>query len=143
MDFNRKRHCTYLINCHLIFVVKYRQPVINEEMGEYLLRETERLLGPWNAQLLEGNTDKDHMHLLVSIDPQYQISDMVGSIKGVLSRLVRRDFKDHLSGFLWGDSFWTDSYYIASVGNASDETIRKYIQDQGKPKRKYVKHTSL
>lgn len=137
MDMRKRPHCTFLVCCHVIFVVKYRRPCINDEIGDFLIRESKRLLDGWDAELVEANTNKDHMHLLISFDPRRNISDLIGSVKGVLSRLVRKEYGGYLKEWLWGDSFWTDSYYIASVGNASEETIRNYIESQGKPKRAY------
>ena len=53
--------------------------------------------------------------------------------------MVRKEYAEHLNKFLWGHSFWSDSYYIGTTGGANLDTIQKYIENQGKPKRKYSK----
>ena len=67
----------------------------------------------------------------------------IGLMKQVSARQVRKKYKDHLKEYLWGDSFWTDSYYLDSTGGANLDVIEEYIKKQGQPKRKYVRKNGL
>lgn len=136
-EVNRGNHSVYILEYHLVLVVKYRKKCITEEIGKYLLSEADRLLKMWNGALIEGNFEADHVHLLISMDPKYELARYVGVLKKTLSHNVRAKYKDHVSKYLWGESFWSGSYYIASTGGAGLDVIQQYIQDQGKPKRAY------
>jgi putative transposase len=119
--------------------VKYRKKCITPEIGNYLLDNAKRLLQLWDGELIEGNTDQDHIHLLISMNPKYELARYIGVLKNSLARNVRNQYSEYLKQFLWGDSFWSDSYYIATTGGVNLDTIQKYIENQGKPKRKYTK----
>ena len=138
-DLKHTKHCVYSMKYHLVFVVKYRKKCISQEIGDFLMRETKRLLKEKGVYFIQGNHDKDHIHLLIEIPPTVLIATLVGTLKNTLSRLVRKKYAEELSKYLWGDSFWTPSYYIATVGNANKETVAKYIQNQRTSTRKYKK----
>ena len=132
------RHSTFLLRYQLVFVVKDRQPVITNEIGEYLLTETKRLLKLWEGNLIEGNYEKDHIHLLIDMSPKYELSKYIGTLKHRLAKLVKEKYSDEISKYLWHNAFWTESYYIASVGETNIATIQEYIEKQG-TKRTYNK----
>jgi putative transposase len=72
----------------------------------------------FGAELTEFNGERDHVHLLVHYPPKIALSRLVGSLKGVSARRLRQEFPDHIHRFLWGDHFWSPSYFAASVGGA-------------------------
>lgn len=129
----------YRLTYHLVLVVKYRGPCITQEMGDFLIREAGRLIAGKDGALIGGNHDKDHIHLLLSLPPNLNLSHFVASLKNTLSRLVKKQFPDDVRKYLWGDAFWSSSFFISSTGGASLDTVRQYIEDQGKPKRPYTK----
>ena len=135
------RHSTFLLRYQLVFVVKDRQPVITKEIGEYLFTETKRLLKLWEGNLIEGNYEKDHIHLLIDMSPKYELSKYIGTLKHRLAKLVKEKYSDEISKYLWNNAFWTESYYIASVGETNLATIQEYIEKQG-TKRTYNKKKS-
>ena len=69
MDYIKGGHNVYLITYHIVFVTKYRKPVINEEISEFLKEHIAYLCGRFGAELLTAETDRDHIHLLVSMTP--------------------------------------------------------------------------
>ena len=81
-------------------------------------------------QILEINTDKDHIHLLVSCSPQHYIPNMMKALKGVSARLLMKEFGDSLRKKLWGGHLWNPSYFVATVSEHTEEQIRRYIQNQ-------------
>ena len=140
MDLNRGNHSVYLLNYHLIIVVKYRRKCITPEIREFLVKESARLLEEkWEGSLIEGNTDLDHIHLLVSLNPKYAISPPVGSLKNTLARSARKKYGNHIKKYLWKEAFWAPSYYITTVGDLSVERVQEYIESQGRPRRKYTR----
>ena len=100
------------------------------------------LCGRFDGEMLSAETDRDHMHLLVSMPPDVTTSRLVGTLKTQLSKEVRNYYGEHIQKYLWGDApFWSNSYFIASTGTTSLEKVREYIDSQRteEHKRKYIK----
>lgn len=80
-------------------------------------------------KIIEFNGESDHVHLLVEYPPKYSISKLVNHLKGVSSRMIRKQFdisphKEHL---------WSPSYFASSSGGAPLDVLKKYIENQEKP----------
>ena len=81
-------------------------------------------------EVLEINHDQDHIHLLVSIPPKLSVGEVVRIIKANTARMLKKKF-DFLKNVYWGnEGIWSDGYFVSTVG-INEETIRKYIQQQG------------
>ena len=131
VKYKANRHSVYSLKYNLVLTTKYRHRCINNELFEFLKKESIRLFELWDVELIEINHDMDHVHFLIEIPPQVQISRLINSYKTVTSRLVKRDFADYLKKYYWKESFWNRSYLILSSGGSPIETIKKYIQNQG------------
>ena len=81
---------------------------------------------------MEMNRESDPIHLLFDAPPQIQLSKMINSYKTVTSRLIRKEFAEHLQKFYWKPYFWSQSYMVLSTGGATINVIKKYIEEQGK-----------
>ena len=132
MDYNRKRHSVYLLTYHMVFVTKWRKPVITDEIGDFMVATARRLCDGYGGELIAGETDRDHIHLLVSLPPNTNVSVFVRSIKTQLSREMRKRFPEQIKQYIYGDdtSFWSRSYFIATTGSVSLETVKQYIESQ-------------
>ena len=142
MEFNRKSHSVYLLTYHIVFVTKYRRPVISEEIGDFMKGHAAYLCGRFEGELVAAETDRDHVHLLVSMPPDVAPSRLVMTLKTQLSKEVRSAYGEYVKKYLWGDApFWTASYFIASTGTTVMEKVKEYIESQrtDEHKRKYVK----
>ena len=142
MEYRKKAHSVFLLTYHIVFVTKYRRPVITDRIGDYMKEHVAYLCGRFNGELLSAETDRDHMHLLVSMPPDIMPSRLIGTLKTQLSKEVRAAFKEDVQKYLWGDApFWSDSYFIATTGTTSLEKIREYVDSQRteEHKRKYIK----
>ena len=138
MEYKRTTHAVYGLQYHLVLVTKYRKDCINDEIAECLKREFKRLIEQREGEVMSMETARDHVHLLVSLSPKYAIADEVAMLKGVTSRIVRRDFGDYLKQFLWKGSFWSQSYFIASSGGVTLDVLKQYVENQNrKPGRPY------
>jgi putative transposase len=102
---------------------------------ERLKQITLHLFTGWDYEIIEMNGEEDHLHILFSAPPQIQLSKDINSFKTVTSRLIRKEFADHLKRFYWKPYFWSRSYLILSCGGAPIEVIKQYIEYQGKNKR--------
>lgn len=131
-------HTTHRLRFHLVWTPKYRKRVLE---GAIALRVAElfrqacevnhpRRVG--TRQLHELSVQPDHVHLLLQISPRISIAKTVNLLKGGSSRVLRQEFPE-LEEFLWGRSFWSDGYFVESVGQTEEGVIRRYIKEQGKP----------
>ncbi len=77
--------------------------------------------------ILEFNGEADQVHVLIQYPPKVSISGMVNSLKGVSSRKYGRA---NLPKPKNRKSLGSPSYFVSSVGGASLETLKGYIQNQ-------------
>ena len=127
------RHCTFNLHVHLVFVTKYRRGVITKAIISELNTIFDDVCRDFEAELVEFNGEDDHVHLLVSYPPKVSVSDLVNSLKGVSSRLVRKNHYPSIRTKLWGNSLWSPSYFAGSCGGAPLTIIRQYIEQQRSP----------
>lgn len=129
--FRHKSHCVFLCDYHLVWPTKYRRKVINPGVKAFLLTQIEAIKDHYPDIIFkEVNTDKDHIHLLVSIPPSYAVGKVVGIIKANTARGLKAEFS-FLKSVYWGtDSIWSDGYFASTVG-INEQIIRAYIQNQG------------
>lgn len=141
-QFRSGRSVVYDLTIHLVFITKYRRGVITDRVREHLQESFCSVMSDFGGELLECDGEDDHVHLLVSYPPKHSVATLVNSLKGVSARLLRkRDFPE-IRSKLWGEHFWTPSYFAASTGGASIDTIRQYIEDQRIPKKRGPKRAA-
>lgn len=87
----------------------------------------------FEAKLIEFDGEHDHVHLLVNYPPKVAISKLVNSLKGVSSRSLRKQFKQHIEKYYWKGVLWSPSYFAGSCGGAPIDIVRKYIENQKSP----------
>ena len=128
-NYRKSSHCTYDIKYHIVWITKYRKPVIIGQIAQRT-RELIRIVCETNeVQIIAGHVGKDHIHLLVSVPPHLSASKLVQYIKGSTSRKLQMEYKELKKQF-WGQHLWARGYFVASSGNVTDEIIAQYIQDQ-------------
>lgn len=130
MEVTHGRGYVYSIQYHIVWCVKYRHKIITEQIENRLIEILNKIADDNGFQILECNTDKDHIHFLVNCSPQHYIPDMVKALKGVSARLLMKEFREELKRKLWGGHLWNPSYFVATVSENTEEQIRKYIQNQ-------------
>jgi len=125
-------HVVFAIYLHVVFVTKYRKPVFTSAMLEDMKEVFERVLDANNSQLKECNGEADHVHLLIDLHPDNNISDLISSLKSASSRVLRQKYNSEIKKFYWGEKakLWHDSKCIVSCGGAPLEMVKKYIQEQ-------------
>ena len=131
IELNSNRHSVYSLKYHLVVITKYRHECITPEMLKELEKIFTRLLNNKDCDVLEFGGENDHVHILFETPPQIQLSKLVNILKTVSSRLIKKDYEEHLKNYYWKSAFWSRSYCIISTGGATIETIEDYIQSQG------------
>jgi putative transposase len=130
MNLDKNQHSVYLLNYHLVMVIKYRRKVINHDISNYLKDCFERIGIAYGIIIQEWNHDKDHIHVLFRAKPQTELSKFLNAYKSASSRLVKRDFPV-IKNNLWKSAFWSKSYCLITTGGAPLEVIKRYIENQG------------
>jgi putative transposase len=91
-EIHRGRHCVFILKAHLVFLPKYRRNVFTPRVLNYLKEIMSSVCSDFEATLEEFNGEDDHVHLLIDYPPKVSLSKLVNSLKGVSSRMVRRQF---------------------------------------------------
>lgn len=131
-DIRHGRHCVFKMHVHLVFVAKYRRKVFDGDAIERLRRMFGRVCADFEAALVEMDGEDDHVHLLVEYPPKVSVSGLVNSLKGVSSRMLRKERPD-IANRYWKNVLWTPSYFAASCGGAPISIVRHYIEQQQTP----------
>ena len=132
-DYRRGRTTVTALHVHLVFVTKYRRNVFEAEHIDHLCRTVRQVCNDFDCVLATCTGEHDHVHLLIEYPPTVQLSKLINSLKGVSSRLIRRDFPN-LGQRVWkGQHLWSPSYFAASCGGAPLSVVNQYVQSQRTP----------
>jgi len=126
------RHCVFKMHVHLVFVTKYRKRVFDKDAIERLRVMFSSVCTDFDATLIEMNGEDNHVHLLVEYPPKIAIAALVNSLKGVSSRLLRKQRPD-IEKRYWKNMLWSPSYFAASCGGAPISIIQQYVEQQQTP----------
>ncbi|MDC6028296.1 IS200/IS605 family transposase [Proteus mirabilis] len=132
-NIRRGRHCVFLMHVHLVFVTKYRRKIFDQDAIEKLRGYFTSVCADFDVELVEMDGERDHVHLLINYPPKLAISNLVNSLKGVSSRLLRRDCPDIAQRDYYKGVLWSPSYFAGSCGGAPISIIRQYIEQQETP----------
>jgi putative transposase len=113
----------YNLNYHLVWIPKYRHPVLAGEVATHLSDILHTIAEKKDVEIFSLEIMPDHIHLFVSSSPQNAPSLLVNWFKGISARMFNYWYKDtHLK--------WTNSYYVGTAGTVTAETIKRYIEEQ-------------
>lgn len=130
MNLDNNNHSVFLLNYHLILVVKYRKKIINDTISNRLKEIFDKISPSYNITVMEWNHDIDHVHILFKAEPNSELSKFINAYKSASSRLIKKEFPE-IKTRLWKEYFWSRSFCLITTGGASIEIIKQYIQSQG------------
>jgi putative transposase len=130
MSYRKTAHSVYDLKYHLVWITKYRKPVLRGQIGLGLRELVRQTCTAQDVYILSGHVAVDHVHLLVSVPPHVSVSELMQRIKGRSSRRLMEEFGEIRRQF-WGQHLWARGYFAASTGNVTDEIIKQYIESQG------------
>ena len=131
MDYNKQGHSIYYTRYHLVVSTKYRRKILRGGFGDYL-KKLVIGIGKQTPEIevIEVNTDVDHVHILLSIPPKFAVSEIVRVLKAKTGMAMRKKFP-FLDKVYWGTGgIWSVGYFVSTVG-ITEEVIRKYVKMQG------------
>lgn len=121
----------YDLYFHIVWCVKYRHKILIGNIKNDFIHIIENICRNNNYELVEINTDLDHVHILLGLSPQDDIPTVIKTLKGVSARLLNKLHSSEISKKLYGGHIWSPSYYIATTSDNIKENIIKYIKTQG------------
>jgi len=121
-----------MLHAHLVFTPKYRKKVFEGKHIDALRIIFSDVCRSAGVELAEMDGECNHVHLLVNFPPHVQLSKLVNSLKGVSSRLLRKEFPEIEDNY-WKGVLWSRSYFAASIGGAPISILRQYIEQQNTP----------
>ncbi len=132
--YTKGNRSVYSLNIHLVLVTKYRRQIITADILRRLGEIFDATCTKWRCTLREFNGETDHVHLVISFPPDVQVSTLVGNLKTVSSRLIRKEFADWISKFYRKPVFWSGAYFVASCGGVTLEHLKQYVEQQATPR---------
>lgn len=132
MQYHRHNRRKYLLLFHVIFVVKYRRAILTPEIVTALKRSLESIQVESDFSISEMEVDGDHLHMMIDLSPNFSINQVVRRLKQSTTRALWSEHRSFLKRRFWKEqTFWSDGYFASSIGNASIDTVRQYIKNQG------------
>jgi putative transposase len=136
-EYRRGSHSLFDLKVHLVWITKYRKPVLYGEEAQRLRDMIRKICAELDVYIVAGNVRRDHVHMLLSYPPQLSISKIVQKIKGITSRKLLQE-SGRLRKEFWGQHLWARGYFVVSTGNVTEEMIAQYIQNQDEIERRKV-----
>lgn len=129
---SKNRH-KYLLQYHIIFVCKYRKKLFyKKENSNDIKQFSYDICDKYKIEIKYMETDKDHIHYMIETDPVNSISKTVNLMKSYTTFHIWKKYSDYLRKFYWKEkTFWTDGYFVCSIGSVSEKTLKEYIENQG------------
>jgi putative transposase len=126
----RTKHAVYDLKYHLVWIPKYRKGIMGGEVSEYLKGIFQRIAEEYEFSIDTMEVVEDHVHIFVEVPPRYAPSQVVQIFKSVSAREIFKKFPK-LKKQLWAGEFWSDGYFVRSVGDkVTADIVRKYIEYQ-------------
>jgi len=130
---DKNGNCVFSLCYHLIIVVKYRRKVFeNMELVSEIKSIISKISDSFDVEIIEQECGLDHVHILFRAKPTLNITNYVNLLKGNSSRNLRKKYTDFLKDKLWGDHFWSSSYFLATTGNVTIDILKEYVENQRK-----------
>jgi len=134
MDDSSLAHARWNCKYHIVFIPKYRRKVMYGRLRWEVREILKTLCAYKKVEIIEGAVCADHVHLCVSIPPKLRVSEFVGYLKGKSALMV---FDKHPEmGSKYNRHFWARGYYVTTIGEVSQEVVKRYITEQQEEDRK-------
>lgn len=120
------------MKCHIIFCIKYRKKLLVGKFNESIKAILEGIEEKSDFTIEVFESDKDHIHFLISYPPKLSVTSIVRKLKQESTIFAWKLFEDKLKKEFWVErTLWSDGFFACSIGEANPETIREYIEKQG------------
>lgn len=133
-QYEHGNRCKFLLRYHLILVCKYRRKILlYQNISDDIKRLSLDISTNHNTKILFMETDNDHIHYMIETTPNINLSNYVRTLKSFTTFHLWQKYNYFLSKIYWKEkTFWSDGYFISTIGDVSSTTLRQYIENQGK-----------
>ncbi len=133
-DYNHGHRHKFLLRYHLILVCKYRRKLLSANNISFDIKTLAIHIANYhNVHIHYMEADKDHLHLMIETTPNINLSDFVRTLKSYTTYHIWKKYTPYLGKCFWNErTFWSDGYFISSIGEVSSDTLKNYIENQGK-----------
>ena len=131
--YNSKNRHKYILQYHIIFVCKYiKKLFINSEISKNIKLLSKEICSKYEVNIKYMETDLDHIHYMMEIPPTISISKIVKLIKSYTTYHIWKLNYNYLKKNFWREiTFWTDGYFVSTIGDVSENILKDYIENQG------------
>ena len=130
--YNHHNRRKYSLKVHIVLVTKYRKQLLTSTITDDIKHKIFNICNSNDWNIIAMETDKDHIHFLISYDTTDRVCDIVKLIKQQTTYYLWQKYSSFLSKQYWKKRiFWSDGYFACSIGEVSSATIQKYIESQG------------
>ena len=130
--YNRHNRRKYSLKVHIVLVTKYRKKLLKGSITDDVKQKIFDIADTCGYEIIAMETDKDHLHFLISYDTTDRVCDIVKIVKQETTYYLWQKYGSFLSKQYWKKRiFWSDGYFACSIGEVSSATIQKYIESQG------------
>ena len=130
--YNRHNRRKYSLKVHIVLVTKYRKQLLIGSIADDVKQKILDIANTRGYEIIAIETDKDHIHFLLSYDTADQVCNIVKIAKQETTYHLWQKYSSVLSKQYWKEKiFWSDGYFACSIGEVSSATIQKYIESQG------------
>ena len=130
--YNRHKRRKYSLKVHIVLVTKYRKQLLIGSIADDVNQTIFDIANTRGYEIIAIETDKDHIHFLLSYDTTDRVSDIVKIVKQETTYHLWQKYSSVLSKQYWKEKiFWSDGYFACSIGEVSSATMQKYIESQG------------
>ena len=130
MEIRWNSHHVFRIMYHFVWIPKYRRKVFTEPYRSTLKTIIHKIGYDYNIEIVELEIPTDHIHMVVRALPKEAPCDIMQIIKSISAREFFRLHPEIKKRYFWGGKLWTQSYFIETIGNANEEVIKAYVQNQ-------------
>lgn len=130
MELQRNSHHVYRLMYHFVWIPKYRHKIFEEPYREAMKVIIHKIGYDYDFDIVELEIPSDHIHMVLRSEPKQSPSQVMQVIKSISAREFFRLFPEIKRQYFWGGKLWTQSYFVESIGNANEEVIREYVQNQ-------------
>jgi len=113
---------------HFVWIPKYSHKVFIEPYLTTMKAIIKKIGYDYDIDIVELEISEDHIHMVIRSIPKQSPSCVMQIIKSITAREFFRIYPEIKKKYFWGGKLWTQSYFVETIGNANEETIRKYVQ---------------
>lgn len=129
-NYNTLNHCKFLVQYHIIWCPKFRYNVLSEDIQDELKNILINISDKYDYSIKEMEVMPDHIHIFLSVKPTVAPTDVVRTLKSISAITLFKQNPKLKAFYGKCGSLWSKGYFVSTIGNISEETVRKYIQEQ-------------